>query len=79
MTHKEDRPGWKFYTARKKIGDMLDELCRLNFRLCRDGNGRVTDAFLNSMFVCARDRLTNLYEDLKYREIKAIERKENAQ
>lgn len=79
MTHKEDRPGWTYYTARKKIEEMLDELCRLNFRLCRDENGRITDSRLNTMFVYARDRLDNLAAGVKYKEIKAIERKEDTQ
>ena len=73
---KDNRPGWNYYTARKKIEDMLDELCRLNFRLCRDAQGRVIDTRLNTMFVFARDRLDNLAGGVKYREIKATEHKE---
>ena len=79
MTHKDGRPGWKYYTARKKIEEMLDELCRLNFRLCRDNCGRVTDSRLNTMFVYTRDRLENLCAGVKYREIKEIERKDETQ
>ena len=79
MAKKDDRPGWKYYTARKKVEEMIDDLTRLNFGTCRDAGGRITDGLLNASFYGARDTLMRLAGELKYREIKEIERKDETQ
>ena len=68
----EDRPGWKFYTARQGVNAMIDSLTRMSLGVCRDGKMRVTDTWLNSLFAEARGGLDRLAGELAMREDREV-------